>query len=449
MQKEKQNLQFGVFLALVALVLSCGFFIFAKTPVWAEDSENTEEENEELEEDIDDTRKKIEEEEAKRQKLLNELNQIQGSVNRTSYEISKTQSFIDETKNTISRKEAEIKLLNEKIELQKVILTGLLREIYYGQNSLSLAIMPEENQLSQFMGESDHLSEVERQIVNLINDIKSSKEKIEGEKTGLKENQDEQEKLLSLKHDQQQSLLSEKYETQGNIQEKDATIAELNAKLYQLRSNLSGYLGESYDAGDIEDAAKFASKATGVRRNFIMGMLVVESNLGRFTGGCTYKEIEDGAELRYKKGVTLANGQYCRLSSTSWNTFKNRTDKFESICEDLDYNYKKQKVSCNPSRYCGTGGAMGVAQFMPDTWLGYINQIASFTGHNPPDPWDLTDGVVGMALKLAKGGATSRSGECNAAKLYLSGTTSSYYDWYCYGSNGVLYWADNYERLLD
>jgi len=419
MKKGKQSLWFSVFLALAAPALFFGFLIFAKTPVSAEDSENTEEEDEEIQEDISETQEKIEEEEAKRQKLLNELNQIQGSVNRTGYEISKTQSFIDETKTTISRKESEIKLLNEKIELQKVILTGLLREIYYGQNSLSLMIVPEENQFSQFLGEGDHLSEVERQIVSLISDIKSSKEKIEGEKMELKESKDEQEKLLALKQDQQQSLLSEKYETQGDIQEKEATIAELNAKLYKLRSNLSGYLGESYDADDIEDAAKFASKVSGVRKDFIMGMLVVESDLGRFTGGCYAKDS--------------------RMSGR-------RLELFKDICDDLDYDWKKRKVSCPPSSYSGTGGAMGVAQFMSDTWIGYKSQIASVTGHNPPDPWNLTDGVVGMALKLAKGGAASKSGECNAAKLYLSGTTSSSYNWYC---ERVKYWADNYERLLD
>ena len=119
---------------------------------------------------------------------------------------------------------------------------------------------------------------------------------------------------------------------------------------------------------------------------------------------------------------------------------------FKDICEELDYKWKTRKVSCPPSGYKGTGGAMGVAQFMSDTWLGYKKSIASLTGHNPPDPWNLTDGVVAMALKLAKGGATKKSGECNAAKLYLSGTTSSKYNWYC---TKVLYWADNYESKLN
>ena len=62
---------------------------------------------------------------------------------------------------------------------------------------------------------------------------------------------------------------------------------------------------------------------------------------------------------------------------------------------------------------------MGAAQFMSDTWgdpyckknkntCGYADSIASATGHYFPDPWDLTDGVVAMALKLENDGANEK-----------------------------------------
>jgi len=127
---------------------------------------------------------------------------------------------------------------------------------------------------------------------------------------------------------------------------------------------------------------------------------------------------------------------------------KDRKDLFEEIIDELDYDEDEVKVSCNPSSYVGTGGAMGVAQFMSDTWMGYKSEIASTTGHDPPDPWSLADGVSAMAIKLARvPGVTKHkeSSECDAAKLYLSGTTSSSYNWYC---DRVFYWADNYEKLI-
>jgi membrane-bound lytic murein transglycosylase B len=87
---------------------------------------------------------------------------------------------------------------------------------------------------------------------------------------------------------------------------------------------------------------------------------------------------------------------------------------------------------------------MGVAQFMPDTWNAYKARVASATGHNPPNPWNLTDGVMAMAKKLSMvPGVTSgnRSAWKKAATLYLGTSYAPYI-------NGILYWADHYKELL-
>jgi peptidoglycan hydrolase CwlO-like protein len=408
-----QNKNQAMLFLLTGLIPACFIFFQSGAILTVKASD------EEIKEDISDVQDKIKEEEKEKAKLEQELSQIQGSVSRTQQEINKTQSYVNKTGETISRKENEIENLGNKIEFQKKILGSLLREMYYDGSSPELIMTLEAEKFSQFLGGADHLAAVQQKILNLMGEIKYSKEEIEKNKNELKDNQDEQERLLALKQDQQQDLMATRNETQSDINEKEATISELNAKLWKLQGDLSGFLGKSYNAKDIEDAARFASKATGVRKDFIMGMLVVESDLGRFTGGCLAKDS--------------------RMSGR-------RLDLFKDICEELDYNWKKRKVSCPPKGYSGTGGAMGVAQFMSDTWMGYKSQIASVTGHKPPDPWNLTDGVTAMGLKLARGGATKKSGECNAAKLYLSGTTSSKYNWYC---QKVLYWADNYERLID
>ncbi|MCX6765646.1 MAG: lytic murein transglycosylase [Candidatus Moranbacteria bacterium] len=408
--KEKKITPF-----LLVCLLSLLLMVLSGRVVVAEDPAN----QAEIKEDIENIESKIEKEQAEREKLEQELGQIQQSVNYTQGEVRKTESFVQGTREDISRAESEIELANEKMNFQRRVLASLVREMYYSRSNSPVVALLDKSNFSQFLGGLDHIALIQQKVFGLIEDIKSSKGKLEGEKVKFEELKKDHERLLALKQDQQQALLSEKYETQGDIQEKEATIAELNAKLYKLRSNLSGYLGKSYNAKDIEDAARFASKVSGVRKDFIMGMLVVESDLGRFTGGCYAKDS--------------------RMSGR-------RLELFKDICDELDYEWKKRKVSCPPSSYSGTGGAMGVAQFMSDTWIGYKSRIASVTGHNPPDPWNLTDGVVAMGLKLAKGGATKKSGECNAAKLYLSGTTSSKYNWYC---QRVLYWANNYERLLD
>ncbi len=193
------------------------------------------------------------------------------------------------------------------------------------------------------------------------------------------------------------------------------------------------------DTREIEKAVEFASEKTGVRKDFLMGMLVVESNLGRNPGECTYDEVERDAQQSYENG---------NLSSTAWNTFQGRREKVRVVAKDLGYDYKQLKVSCNPAGYAGTGGAMGIPQFMPDTWLAYKDQIGEIVGKENPDPWNIKDGVVAMALLLADTpGVTEHNvfAERNAAKMYLSGTTSWQYDWY---ANQILYWAANYRDLL-
>lgn len=193
------------------------------------------------------------------------------------------------------------------------------------------------------------------------------------------------------------------------------------------------------DIREVEKAAEFASEKTGVRKDFIMGMLVVESDLGRNSGECTYGEVEKDASKSHDNG---------QLSAAAWETFLGRKELVKAIADELGYDYEKLRVSCNPGNYAGTGGAMGIPQFMPDTWFEYKDRVAQIVGKDNPDPWNILDGVTAMALKVADvPGVVEHNvwAERNASKMYLSGTTSWQYDWY---ANEIQYWAQNYAQLI-
>jgi len=194
----------------------------------------------------------------------------------------------------------------------------------------------------------------------------------------------------------------------------------------------------AYDKQDIEDAADFASQATGVRKEFLIGMLTTESGMGKNTGQCTYGQVEDDANSAHRKG---------RLSTRAWKNFLQRRDIIKDIADDLHYDYESLKVSCTPSNYAGTGGAMGVSQFMPDTWLEYKDRVSAMVGKENPDPWNTRDAVVAMAIKLMDVPGVADHwlfAERSAAKMYLSGNTSGQYEWY---ANEVMYWANNYGKV--
>lgn len=380
---------------------------------------------EETQDNISDLQKKINKEQKAKKALEQNLGQIQGAVASTVSEINKTKTVINETAKDISRKENEINNLNAKLDLQRSVLKSLLQETYYNQSQPMLNIVLTGKSVADAFSNSDHLATVEDKIREVSEDIIDSKNKLEQSKTELTEMKEKHEDVLDEKVNKKQELVAVQADVQDDIEKKDATIGQLNAKLSELKNDLSSLLGKNLSTDDIVEAAEIASKATGVRKDFILGELVVETNLGTFTGGCTYKNIR-------MKPADKA--------------------EFLKIATELEKayggNYKNKKLSCSPGY--GYGGAMGVAQFMPTTWVGYKSYIAGATGHNPPDPWNVIDGVMGMAKKLANGGATSRSGEKLASKRYYCGGPSSpYWNNKCntYASN-VQYWADNYEKKL-
>ncbi|MFZ1654850.1 MAG: lytic murein transglycosylase [Candidatus Moraniibacteriota bacterium] len=403
--------------------------------VWSVPLVSAQDDPDEIKDDISDVEKKLKAAEAKKKALESELAGINASLSSTQRAIAEAQIKIQQAANTIERKEAEVALLERQIEGKKEIITGLMRELYYqGEWPLPRVLVAEER-FTDVVNDPDKLLTVGEKISTALDSLSLTKADTESEKLSLEDAKKDHETLLQQKAVEKIALVSDQQETLGDVEDVAKTVSRLSKELNELQSDLNALTGGSYDAGDIKEAVTYASGKTGVPKGFLMGMLKMETNLGKNVGGCTYAEVEKGAESRYKSG---------KLSKASWATFQRRREVFKSITKELGYDYKKKKVSCNPSGYTGTGGAMGVAQFMPDTWMGYKSQVASKTGHNPPDPWNLTDGVMAMATKLSKTpGVTSgsRSAWKKAAASYLGTSYAPYI-------NGVLYWADNYKKLF-
>ncbi len=388
-----------------------------------------------IKDDISDIEKKLKQAEAKKKALESELAGINASLSSTQRAIAETQIKIKQAENTIERKEAEIALLEEQIREKKEFIAGLMRELYYQGEWPLPRILVAEERFTEVVNNPDKLLTVEEKIASILESLALTRADTESERLSLEDAKEDHETLLQKKAIEKSALISDQQETIEDVEDVAKTVSRLSKELNELQSDLNALIGGSYDAGDIKEAVNFASSKSGVPKGFLMGMLKMETNLGKNVGGCTYAEVEKGAESRYKSG---------KLSKTSWATFQRRREIFKSITKELGYDYKKKKVSCNPSGYTGTGGAMGVAQFMPDTWMGYKSQVAAKTGHSPPDPWNLTDGVMAMAIKLSKTpGVTSgnRSAWKKAAASYLGTSYAPYI-------NGVLYWADNYKKLF-
>ncbi|HOF42702.1 MAG TPA: lytic murein transglycosylase [Candidatus Moranbacteria bacterium] len=442
MNNAQKNIMFAVVWALVLPVFALSQISFWNAGAFAADGDSAGDEEKEKKEEIEDTEdsikdleKKLEKEQKELQEKQSVLGQLQSAVSSTQSAINKTQAAIKDAEETISRKEEEIKNLNEQIELKKAMLKSFLQQIYYIKSQPVISIVLAGENFRDVFSNADNLMTLEDKIMNISQDIAETKNQVERDKIELAETKKQHEEILDEKVGQKKDLVVQQVNVQEEVEEQEATVSELQEKLAELQADLSILTGKSFNAKDIKEAVEFASKNTGVPKGVLYGFLKMETNLGANTGQCTYKEVEKVAVARYKK--------YGSKYKKSIKLLYKRMDIFYDLVDDLGYS-KNKKVSCSPSSYIGQGGAMGVAQFMSDVWKGYSSRIAAKTGHKTPDPWDLTDGVTAMAIKLRDAGATSDSKSAikKASINYLGAFNENYY-------NGIVYWSKNYKKLFD
>lgn len=413
----------SIFFAVFASVFATTAFV---SPVFAEKSVD------DVKDDISDTQKDLKKAEQEADTLKSELRNINGSINTTVSVIRTTESIIKETEETIERKQGEITLLERDAERNREVLRALVLEAYYDASATGVPEILAEEDVFRALNDPEKALSITERMNSVLSRIRALQANVEIEKGSLEAAKAEKARLLAQKEREKQGLISEKLETEDDLEDQLATIAELQKKLKELNSDLNKLLGGSYNAKDIKDAIKYASSKTGIREGFLFGMLSVESRLGASVGGCDYKQS--------------------RMSAY-------RLEIFKEIAKEIGKDYKKLKVSCPPRSYKGTGGAMGAAQFMSDTWKGYKSTIAARTGHNPPDPWNLTDGVMAMASKLAndggaKSGKTTITSPCDGKKISVKWETYAsmrYLGWSCYALNNysktIQSLAGNYKDL--
>lgn len=429
MQRIKRTIAiFGVFSLLIG-VCSAAFVPVVATQA-ADDAGD-------IQDDIKKTEKQLEAAQKKEAVLKQNLGQITGSLVVTKQLIARTMGLLSDTESVISGKQAEIAAIENEIVLQKHLLQELIQSLYDNRRNRLAEMILDQKALQEHLVEGGNLMTIQEKISVIADELEAAHDTADEERTVLEDAKLEHERLLRLKSEQEKSLTIAKIDTQADLTDQQQIISRLSKELAELQGDLSQLTGKSYNAKDIREAVEFASKRTGVPEGVLYGFLKMETNLGANTGQCTYDEVEKGALARYRS-LLKKNKKW----QASIDTLMRRKGLFVKIVKDLGYS-KDKKVSCNPRSYIGQGGAMGVPQFMSDVWNAYAAQISAQTGHKNPDPWNLTDGVMAMALKLKKAGATSSSTSVirSSSISYLGGFSAGYY-------NGIVYWSKNYKLLF-
>lgn len=445
------------FYKILIIILFIGFitpFLFGFAMTKEEEKAMLEKELKELEEKIAQYDKDITKTEAQKKTLKNQINALKSKIGQLDAQIKKSNLTIQTLGIQIKDTEESIQKTLLRIDESHQKLAEILRVMYEEDQKSLLEILITEQKLSDFFDNLMVLEVIHRKNKDLLEDIKSLKSDLENQKQNLDEEKDElgrvvkvqtlqkqqseetkkeQEQILKMTESQYQKYLKEKQEAQKKA-------AEIRKRIFELVGI------PDVEAPTFEEAyvlAKWAGGVTGVRAALILGLLEVESAIGKNVGQCN-----------------CAGKSSCKYPNLTYKDVmkSNQWAAFESIVAELGSNLNNTPVSCSVNGgNVQWGGAMGPAQFMPNTWLkiGYKSRVESIIGVVPADPWRVKDAFLAAALYLADWGASSqnKTSEAGAVIAYLCGTnkmTSSCKkaggEWY---KNSVMSKADQWQAWID
>lgn len=394
---------------------------------------------EELEKQKQEYQTQIEQTQSTSKTLETELKGLNAKINQLNLEIRSFELSISQTSLEVSDTEAKIDDATDKIVKHRNALSQYLKIAYESDRKTLTHILLKNANISDFFTDLNNIKLNQENLRASIKNIRELKSDLEIRQNELEDKKTDLERLKRLEELEKGSLNSNKKvkdkllkDTKGQESKFQELVKKTQKDIEAIRSQIT-YLGQN--GVTAEEAVKFgqlAAIATGIRPAFLIAILEVESGLGRNVG----------------KGNWLDDMYNCYLRLGKPSRAEAEKAAFFTIVSKLNLDPNTVKVSKEPNYGCG--GALGPAQFLPTTWLGYEEQTARLTGHNPPNPWNIEDAFMASAIKLANGGATAqnKTGETRAAKAYISGKPSCTSSICNYYTNAVLRKAAEIEKNL-
>src|SRR3989344_1147430 len=399
-----------------------------------DDIANRQKQIEEIQRQIDEYQKQIEQTQSTSKTLEGAIKGLNAKIGQLTLEIKSLALSINQTISAIGVAENKISEANDKILKHRGALAQYLKAIYESdQKSLTEVLLKNAN-LSDFFTDINNIRKNQDNLQIVIKDIKNLKQAVEEQQNELEDKKTELERAKRLQEIEKRSIDSTKAaqakllkDTKGQESKYQELVKKSQKDIEAIRAQI-GYLIQN--GVSAEEAAKYGQLAAigaGIRPAFLIAELEQESALGANVGKCYIVDATSGATRKvtgqvYSKGIHPTRDLALFIQITT----ELGRDPFET------------PISCGSS----WGGAMGPAQFIPSTWIGYRDIVASLTGHSLPNPWDIEDAFVAAAAKLSRDGASSqtRAGEIAASKRYYCGSATS-------TKPGCIKYANSVQRL--
>ncbi|MFH1129572.1 MAG: lytic murein transglycosylase [Patescibacteria group bacterium] len=425
------------FILMAIIAIFCVFplragFVFAETSLDIDVQEQEAEARlKELESKIGQYQQAITENQQQAKSLKTEIVILDAQINSAELEIQRTDLLIKKLDKQINQKEKSIREIEREVDLEKTTIAELLREVRKYDDTSLVEVVLTEGSLSDFLSEIRSLENFHQQVQEQLKKISNAKSTLEKEKTDLVNEKEEQASLKYIQAEQRAGLELKKKQRNNLLAQTNGQENLFNQLMKKTQADIETIKNKLYFLQDIstdgslrfEDAykyAKFAGIHTGIRPAFLLAILSRESELGKNIGKGTWR-------------VDM------KLSQRTY---------YLQICEELGIDPDKYPVS--KKVWYGWGGAMGPAQMMPATWLGYKAKIAEITGNNPPSPWNVKDAFIASALYLVNKGADQKTekAEWKATMMYLAGANWQKSSLRFYGDQ-VMERAENFQEQID
>lgn len=412
---------FAVFLAIFLAFLGI-------SPAWAETTPTRDQLEAELldvQAQINKLEKQLTTTKTEKQALTKKINQLKAEQTSLRSQINSTAQVINALDVKIGETEKSIKSALSKIDRLKLELTALIVDLNRETNNIILSLL-EAKGFAGVFERYQTISNIARSVTAIEVDLKNTKTALDKAEARYSGQKDDAKELLSVKKLQQQALLaklgdeSNLLETtkgqeaayQSQLADRQKHAAEIRNRIYSLFES-----NKTITFGQAVEIAQSVEKMTGVRAAFLLAILTQESNLGKNVGTCN--RAGDPPEKSWKAIMKPDRDQ----------------EPFKQITAELGLDIDTTPVSCpmkdSKGNRVGWGGAMGPAQFIPSTWMGYRAKVTALTGAPAANPWDIRDAFVAAGIKLRDGGALQGiSGEWRAAMIYFSGSTNVRFRFY-------------------
>ncbi len=348
--------------------------------------------------------------------LQGQVNSLNAQINQITLELKSLSLSIGSTNLQINDTQSKISVAEEKISKDQVALGEYLRLVYQNDQETLTSVLIKHETLSDFFDELNSVKTIQDELKVTIDNILDLKTSLEDQKADLEDRKAElvqQQNLVSIEKRSLDQAKAQKAKLLADTKGQESKFQELVKRsqkdIESIRAQITYLQQNGVTAEDAVKYGQLAALAVGIRPAFLIAELEQESGLGSNVGKCN------------RAGDPPSKGYRVIMKP------ERDIQPFLNITAQLGLDPESTTVSCpqfiNGKQY-GWGGAMGPAQFIPSTWMGYRDRVTQIVGHTA-SPWNIQDAFTAAAVKLANAGATGKTpaAEIAASKAYYSGNS--------------------------